>query len=50
MKKKIVLSTVVDALYHVSTNNHVFINLESGDIISVDDSMSSDDREEIFFL
>lgn len=50
MKDKILLSKVVDALYHISDRNEIYFNFNTTQIISLDVDMTSEEREQILNL
>lgn len=47
MENKLLLSIIVDALYHVSTTTEVYINLINNEIISIDDGMINAKKNEV---
>lgn len=46
--EKLLLSAIVDALYHLSTGNSVYYNLETKEIIDINDGLGNKEKEEIY--
>lgn len=47
---ELLLSEVVDALYHISTGNSIYLNLKTKEILAINDAFSGDEKEEMYAM